>query len=403
MQHKEIIITSLLGFISTFEASMILIAVPTISDYFNISHLQASLLITIYVAIEALLFVPFSIVFERFGLRSGMILGGTFLAIGGFLIFLSNSFFEMELFRIIQAIGASIVLPSSLAYASRLGGDSERGSAIGINHGIVSLGYVFGLPVGGISTIFDWKILFLVSSLVALVGLFLVLRISNIHGRSSIGHSAFGPGLALSGVVIVLFNVWAGIAIITVGLIMSMKSRLPGEYIKSSISGFMHSITRNGFAAFLVFLYASLGYNALQYSLLVLLFPLSFTVFSLTGGRAFDRLGKRQVPMLAFFLMSLFSLSIFVNYILAEVLLGIASGLATTSNTSYTMGSLEKGNRTVGSALRTLQGAASMSIGLSLASIISIKPGQIALTIMMLNAVACIVVLFYNPRRLKKE
>ena len=81
MQHKEIIITSLLGFISTFEASMILIAVPTISDYFNISHLQASLLITIYVAIEALLFVPFSIVFERFGLRSGMILGGTFLAI----------------------------------------------------------------------------------------------------------------------------------------------------------------------------------------------------------------------------------------------------------------------------------------------------------------------------------
>ena len=389
MNGKDIVVASLMGFVSTFEATMILIAVPIISVYFGISHFQASLLVTIYVAIEALLFVPFAVVFERVGLRLGIIFGGGLLAAGGFLIFFSSSFVEIEIFRIIQAVGASIVLPTSLVYASSIGDDARRGSAIGTNHTIVSLGYVIGLPVGGIVAFLDWKVLFIVSSLLALVCLAFILGIEDIRRASSIGRSAFGPSLALSGVVILVLNIWAGILLVAMGLIMSLRTHLPREYVKSSISGFLHSITRNSFAAYLVFLYAYLGYNALHYSLLVLLFPLSFTFFSLAGGKASDRFGRKLVPMLAFLMMALFSISIFVNSILAEILLGVASGLAATSNTSYTMNSLAQKNRVVGSAMRTLQGTVAMSIGLTLASIISIGPENITLILVAVLKTLC--------------
>ena len=166
--------------------------------------------------------------------------------------------------------------------------------------------------------------------------------------------------------------------------------------MKSSVSGFLHSITRNSFAAYLVFLYAYLGYNSLQYGLLILLFPLSFTFFSLAGGRASDRFGRKLVPMLAFLTMALFSVSIFVNSIVAEILLGVASGLATTSNTSYTMNSLGQENRIVGSALRTLQGTVAMSIGLTIGSIISIGSKDIVLILVALNLIAATMVLSYK-------
>ena len=61
-----------------------------------------------------------AIVFERISLKIGMILGGILLVIGGILIFLSLTFLEIEPFRVIQAIKALIVLPTSLAYASSI-------------------------------------------------------------------------------------------------------------------------------------------------------------------------------------------------------------------------------------------------------------------------------------------
>ena len=69
INSKYIIVASLLGFIFTFVATMTFIAVPAISDYFSISYLHASLLVTIYVAIETVFFVPFTIIFEKIGLR----------------------------------------------------------------------------------------------------------------------------------------------------------------------------------------------------------------------------------------------------------------------------------------------------------------------------------------------
>jgi len=397
-RYRDVVLTSLLSFVSSFEATMILVAIPEISAYFGITHFEASFLVTIYVAIEALLFVPFAIVFERTGLKMGLMLGGILLVVGGILIFFSSTFLELEIFRVIQAVGASIVLPTSLAYASSIGDDASRGHAIGINHTIVSLGYVIGLPVGGVVTLFNWKILFLVSSALALITLLFILTVNNIKTVSTIGVKALGPSLMLSGVVLLPLNIWLGIAVTLFGLVTSLRTTLPKEYVKSSVSGFPHSVTRNAFAAYLMFFYSRLGYTPLQYGLLILLYPLSFTFVSLAPGKTSDKFGRKLVSILGFVAMAIFSLSIFINSILAEILLGIASGIATTSNTSYTMNSLERENRIVGSALRTLQSTVSMSLGLSLGSIILIAPESIIMILLPLNLLATIIAVFYETK-----
>ena len=399
MNNRDVVLTSFLAFVSSFEATMILTAIPEISAYFGITHFEASFLVAIYVAIEALLFVPFAIVFERISLKIGMISGGVLLVIGGILIFFSSTFLEMEIFRVIQALGASIIMPTSLAYASSIGDDARRGHAIGINHTIVSLGYVIGLPIGGLIILFNWKILFLISSTLALIILIFILTVNDIKSVSTIGIKVLGPSLMLSGIVLLALNIWLAIAATLFGLVTSLRTTLPKEYVKSSISGFIHSITRNAFAAFLVFFYSRLGYTSLQYGLLILLYPLSFTFVSLAAGKASDRFGRKLVSILGFVAMAIFSLSIFINSILAEILLGMASGIATTSNTSYTMNSLEKENRIVGSALRTLQGTVSMSLGLSLGSIISIVPENIVMILVVLNFASVAIALFYKKEK----
>lgn len=201
------------------------------------------------------------------------------------------------------------------------------------------------MPAGGIVALINWKLLFLVSSFLILILIVFVIKINNLSKVSSIGSGILGPALALGGIPLLALNPYLGIFVILTGIILSIKVKLPKEYIKSSFSGFLHSITRNGFAAYLVFLYAYLGYNSLQYGFIILLFPLSFTFFSLIGGKFSDKFSRKTVTFLSFFAIAVFSLSIFVNSILAEILLGIASGFATTSNTSYTTNSIDKDNR----------------------------------------------------------
>jgi hypothetical protein len=258
---------------------------------------------------------------------------------------------------------------------------------------VVSLGYVIGLPIGVFLALIDWKALFLISSLLTLACLVFLLKIANIKRASSIGLGALGPSLVLSGIIIFALSIWAGIFLMVIGLMASFRIKLPGEYVKSSIDGFLHSITRNSFAAF----FSMHIFDIFHFSLVSLYsFLLCHSRSFRLPGETFYRFNRKSVPALDFLAMAILATSIFIDTILAEILLGAASGLATTSNSSYIMNSLNMENRVVGSALRILQGTVSMSIGLIIGSIISIGLWEIVLILVSLNLIAATVVLSNN-------
>ncbi len=364
---KSVLFSSLPSFISSLEATMILMVIPLIAKDFSITYVKASTLLSIYIVTEVLLSIPFSLLAEKVGVKTVLILGTLIMALSSFLIIFSNSFSLMLVLRIFQGIGASMVLLTSLSYASLIGSDKERGKMIGLNHTIVSLGYVFGLPLGGIIAEINWKYLFAITSVLSFISLFLILSLNEVRAKSGLGISIIYTSLMFDGIILGLYYPLF-LLLSLAGLVMTLwKVKLCKVFYLTSFSGFLHSITRNMIAAFFVFYLYSLHLPALIIGSLVLLYPLSFTLVSFYAGKLHDKY-KLRVASFGFVSMALSSLSLFFNVILGEFLLGASSGIATTSNTAYTMSSVRNKDRIVASGIRSVQGVVSNTIGLIIAS-----------------------------------
>jgi MFS family permease len=364
---KSVLFSSLPSFISSLEATMILMVIPLIAKDFSISYVKASTLLSIYIVTEVLLSIPFSLLAEKVGVKMVLILGTMIMALSSFLIIFSNSFLLILILRIFQGVGASMVLLTSLSYASLIGSDEERGKMIGLNHTIVSLGYVFGLPLGGIIAEINWKYLFAITSVLSFISLFLILSLNEVHAKSGLGINIIYTSLIFDGIILGLYYPLF-LLLSLVGLVMTLwKIKLGKVFYLTSLSGFLHSITRNMIAAFFVFYLYSLHLPALIIGSLVLLYPLSFTFVSFYAGKLHDKY-KLRVASFGFASMALSSLSLFLNVILGEFLLGASSGIATTSNTAYTMSSVRNKDRIVASGIRSVQGVVSNTIGLIIAS-----------------------------------
>ncbi len=67
--NKNIAFTSLPGFTAALEATMILLAIPEISKEFGVSYSESTLLIIIFVIIETLFVVPFSLIADKYGIK----------------------------------------------------------------------------------------------------------------------------------------------------------------------------------------------------------------------------------------------------------------------------------------------------------------------------------------------
>ncbi|WP_083750380.1 MFS transporter [Picrophilus oshimae] len=389
--NKIIVFTSLPGFTSALEATMILLAIPEISKEFDISYSESTLLIIIFVIIETLFVVPFSLIADKNGIKKMMIIGSLIMMIASILIFISNNFIIMLLLRAFQGLGGSMVILTSLSYASLISLDINRGRSIGLNHTIISLGYVVGLPLGGLMASINYKYLFLFTAFLSLLSIILIINIDEIKGRSEIRRSSFYITLLFSGLILSIYYI-PFIIIAVIGLILSFKIRLNKEFSLSSFSGFLHSITRNMLAAYFVFLLYSLKYTSLIIGLLVLIYPLFFTVTSFVSGKLYDKYGLK-IAALGFLSMSVFSLLLLFDFIVPEIFLGSSTGVATTSNTAYTMKSLNKNDRITGSGIRSLQGIVTNAIGLGITSKLMLDLNYIIIIIITLNIIALIITL----------
>lgn len=394
---KSVLFSSLPSFISSLEATMILMAIPLIAKDFSISYVKASTLLSVYIVTEVLLSIPFSLLAEKVGVKTVLILGTMIMALSSFLIIFSNSFLLIFILRIFQGVGASMVLLTSLSYASLIGSDKERGKMIGLNHTIVSLGYVFGLPLGGIIAEINWKYLFAITSVLSFISLFLILSLKEVRTKSGLGINIIYTSLMFDGIILGLYYPLF-LLLSLAGLVMTLlKVKLGKVFYLTSLSGFLHSITRNMIAAFFVFYLYSLHLPALIIGSLVLLYPLSFTFVSFYAGKLHDKY-KLRVASFGFISMALSSLSLFFNVFLGEFLLGASSGIATTSNTAYTMSSVRNKDRIVASGIRSVQGVVSNTIGLIIASYFRTFLTPYVETTVLLNLVSLLIlgiVVFY--------
>ncbi len=102
---------------------------------------------------------------DQYGAKLMYIGGMTIFALGSFCCGLTNSSGLMIFFRIVQGIGAGMLLPNAMTIVAETFAPQERGQALGIWSAMVAVGSALGPTAGGyLIETFGWRSIFFVHS-----------------------------------------------------------------------------------------------------------------------------------------------------------------------------------------------------------------------------------------------
>ncbi len=152
------ILVSGIGFLM---GSAINIAVPTIQDYFAASMTEIQWILNGYTIALGSLILASGALIDRFGLKRTYMLGMIFFFIGSMLCALAWNVLSLISFRIIQGLGAALMIPGSLAAIKQAYPSGGQGKAIGLWAGISGAIAGLGPFLGGFLTEYSWRYLFL--------------------------------------------------------------------------------------------------------------------------------------------------------------------------------------------------------------------------------------------------
>jgi MFS family permease len=319
-------------------------------------------------------------------------------------------------FRILQGIGGACLLANSAAIITDAFPSNQRGMALGINNIVGISGSFIGLVLGGLLAPVNWRLVFLISVPVGLLGTVWAYR--SLRELSSPkaapidwwGNVTFAVGLVLI-MVAVTYGIrpadghavgWGSLRVITllaaglfslvVFVIVERRShdpmfRLPLFKIRAftfgTMSTFLSSVARGGLMFTLIIWLQGIwlpqhGYSFTDTPLYAGIYMLPLTIGMLCAGPVSgylsDRFGARPfattgaaLTAVGFGLMLLLPTN-FRYYAFAAVvgLIGISMGLFASPNRAAVMNSLPRADRGAGGAMnQTFQNSAQvLSIGI---------------------------------------
>jgi len=165
-----LIVTALTTFMAPFMVSAVNIALPAIQNEFSVDAVLLSWIANAYLLATGVSLVPVGKIADIYGRRkifvSGIFVFTAFTVGTAF----AQSVFCIILFRIIQGLGAAMIMTTGFAIITTVFPLNERGKAIGIIVAAVYIGLSTGPFAGGILTgIYGWRSIFLVNGPIGLL------------------------------------------------------------------------------------------------------------------------------------------------------------------------------------------------------------------------------------------
>jgi len=413
---------------ASIDASIVLISLPAIFKGIHTNPLapgETNYFLWIllgYMMVTATLLVTFGRISDMYGRVRFYNIGFAIFAVGSILLWLTPGTgnvgaLELILFRFVQGIGAAFLFANSAAIITDAFPAHQRGLALGINQIAAIVGSVIGLIMGGILSYFDWRLVFLVSVPVGIVGTIwaymMLCEVATIREHQKIDWA--GNLTFVAGLTILLFGITYGIepygssptgwgnplvigalcggfmllaAFIWIELhvqdpmfqLQLFKIRM---FAAGNISSFLASIARGGLQFMLVIWLQGIwlplhGYNydvaPLWAGIYMIPLMVGFLLMGPLSGWLSDRYGARLfstcgmlIQALGFFLLTVIPLNFdYMWFWPILFMLGIGQGMFSSPNTSSIMGSVPAEQRGVASGMRaTFQNSGSLvSIGI---------------------------------------
>lgn len=170
-----LILTGILMFV--LDGSVVNIALPSITRYFNSDMSQSQWVITSYLLTTTSLLMIFGKVSEYTGRIRLFLAGFVIFTLSSLACGLSTSLAMLVFFRAVQAVGAAMAFSISAAVIFEIYPSGEQGRAMGYIGTTVSIGSIAGPMLGGyLVDFFGWQYIFLVNLPIGIVLLALAAR-----------------------------------------------------------------------------------------------------------------------------------------------------------------------------------------------------------------------------------
>ncbi len=374
MKRNLLIAGILTLFLASFVRSSLIPALHAIGAEFHLSAVLLTWIPTLYILVNAILFVPFGRLGDIYGRKRIFQYGLIIYTMSSFLCAFSTSG-EMFLFiRIFQSIGNAMMFASLYAIVSSSFTFDKRGKAFGI----ITMGLFFGLIVGpifgGFTThMMGWRTIFIFDAVIGFIITLIVIRFKQDKGEAE-GEKFDILGSFILGLSIVLiiygfsnfkgiynlFIVFLGFVGLLMFYLVEKRSHFPLinlELFKSKSFTFGNITSMINYSSFIavnyiLFLYLKYikGLGSIKIGLILSISAIAMLIISLLAGKLSDKINPGLVSTAGMILTTIgIAIMALINentglelLILSLIIFGVGNGLFLPSNTKAVISSADK-------------------------------------------------------------
>lgn len=391
-------------FMAVLDSSIVNVALPLIAAGFGVELTDVQWVVTGYLLVISSLLPLFGKIGDMYGRRRIYLLGFLIFTIGSFLCGLSINIWYLIASRVLQAVGASMLMSNSPAIISVTFPGKERGRVLGMNGTVVALAAMTGPSLGGILVgLFNWEWIFYINLPVGMIAYLLGYYILPVEKKCGKGAFDFKGAalfaLGMTGLLMVLSEGhewgWGSPAAITLGLAslmllggfiwlegrikepmidLSLFKRWP--FLAGNVSGllsFMAMFSNNMLMPF--YLHSVLLLSPTQIGLAITPFPLLMAIAAPLSGYLSERVspviltssGLGILMLGLFYLATLDAASAIWQVAVGQGIMGIGNGMFQSPNNNSVLSSVPASKVGLASGISALMRNVGMVSGTAVA------------------------------------
>lgn len=390
-------------FLATIDGSIVNVALPTMVEALQTDFAAIQWVVLSYLLTITTLLAIVGRLADMYGKRPLYAAGFVVFTVGSLLCGLSPTVGWLIVSRVLQGVGAALILALGLAIVTEAFPPQERGRALGLAGTIVSIGIVAGPTLGGlIIENLSWHWIFFVNVPIGILGTVIAWRY--VPATQPPGNQRFDLGGAATLCLFLLTLLLGlttgqrqgftspqalaliGVSAVALAAFLFIERRHPQPVIDprlfrsrlfsvNLLTGFL--IFAGFGSSFLIPFYLQnvLGYSVQQTGFLLAALPVALGVVAPISGTLSDRIGTRPITVIGLatimlsyvFLSTLQTDTTAVGFVLRYGLLGVGIGLFQSPNNSAIMGAVPRERLGIASGLLAITRSLGQTVGLALA------------------------------------